>query len=129
MSVAAPSLASGTMPYHTTPFVGFLRFVIRFRVYRILQYLVTTIGLAPKLGRGNHSEFRTSAFLRLLGICVDLGKVPAYQLMIWMCMWCPGRVFGVLGRALGPGIWSRMLGIMPGTLKLYKTIPYETLNL
>ena len=40
----------------------------------------------------------TLRFRELFEILVDLGKILVYKLMIWTCIWCPGHVFGVLGR-------------------------------
>ena len=40
----------------------------------------------------------TSTFFSFFEIVVYLGKMLVYKLMIWTCIWCPGPVFGVLGR-------------------------------
>ena len=42
--------------------------------------------------------FWKRVFVFCFWICVDLGKILVYKLMIWTCIWCPGHVVGVLGR-------------------------------
>ena len=42
--------------------------------------------------------FQNGVFVVFVQIFVDLGKILVYKLMIWTCIWCPGPVFGVLGR-------------------------------